>query len=88
MRLLRDPGVSAVDRYFSPHTLAQRTLQIKVPRHTGRGAIRDDWPWRKGYLPFFAGFLAALFVVFFETGFLAVAMCNLLPWVKWNRLLS
>jgi len=28
----------------------------------------------KGYLAFFAGFFAALFVVFFETGFLAAAI--------------
>ena len=28
----------------------------------------------KAYLAFFTGFLAALFVVFFETGFLAAAM--------------
>jgi hypothetical protein len=31
-------------------------------------------PWRKGYLAFFTGFFAALFVVFFETGFFAAAI--------------
>ena len=35
------------------------------------------------YLPFFAaGFFAELFVVFFETGFLAAAMAFLLSWGK------
>jgi hypothetical protein len=39
-------------------------------------------PWLKVYLAFLAGFFAALFVVFFETGFLAAAIGDLLSGVK------
>jgi hypothetical protein len=49
----------------------------------GRGWFGGDYRGGGIYLPFFfaAGF-AALLVVFFETGFFAAAMGDLLSWIK------
>lgn len=53
-----------------------------MPRH-GAGADSEATAVAWHYLPFFfaAGF-AALLVVFFETGFFAAAMGDLLSWIK------
>lgn len=66
--------------------MSMKTIQKECPGMNAGAVLCGDRPWRKSYLPFFAvdfaAGLAADLVVFFETGFLAVAMWDLLSRVN------